>query len=86
MEDILEEAKVTTIKKDITKPLANEHDAKATRLEIIDINDEDGVVTCKLYEDDKLIEDRRVIAIIALPCDDITKEEREILYPPEVEE
>ena len=79
------EVKVTAIKKEITTPLVNQHDAKATRLEIYKINDEDGVVTCRLYEGDKLIEGKRVIAISDLPCAAITEEDRGVLFPPVVE-
>ena len=84
MNEIIE-VKVTTIVKEITTPLINQHDAKATSLEIYGINDEDGVVTCRLYEGDKLIEGKRVIELADLPCAAITEAEREILFPPVVE-
>ena len=87
MEELIEEeVKITTINKPVTKAIINEADQKATRIEIYDINDEDSAVTCRLYEGDKLIEHKRVYEISKLPCEVITKVEKEILFPLEIVE
>ena len=63
---------------EITKALINESDKKAVEIDIYDINDEDGVVTCRLLDTNrKVIAKKRVYEISNLPCDAITEEERE---------
>jgi hypothetical protein len=74
--------KVTTITKKITKAIVNEADKNAVEIDIYDINDEDGVVTCRLLDTDgKVVATKRVYEINNLPCDPITDDEREVLYP-----
>ncbi len=72
------------INKSISMPIVNESDMKATRIEIYDINKEDNVVTCRLYDGDRLVTGKRVYELDKLPCKDITKTEMEILFPPPV--
>jgi hypothetical protein len=77
--------KVTTIKKKITKAIVNQADKNAVEIDIYDINDVDGVVTCRLLDaDGKVITNKRVYEIDKIPCAAIAKEDREILLPPEI--
>ena len=81
----MEEVKITTINKYVTKAIVNEFDQNATRIEIYKIDEEDNAITCKLYEGDRMIESKRVYEIGKIPCTIITETEKEILFPKPVD-